>query len=186
MGKLAGDLRLGLLHFLAKQNAQKAHFIHGSSSWQPDEWTSRKKDGRLLFLARQRNVPWLAGRLAGWLPACLCIYGIGTTHTDTHTLAEEVVCGMLHTLWHWHWENCGSRHTVRQAATEPVFLACRLARATLRISNAQQIALFAAAIWHQMIHAVVSLMRLRDRSPWAAVIASRKLAVSTESTVCPL
>lgn len=134
----------------------------------------------MLFLARQRNVPWLAG----CLPACVSM-ALGR-HTHTHSLAEEVVCGMLHTLWHWHWENCGSRHTVRQAATEPVFLACRLARATLRISNAQQIVLFAVAIWHQMIHAVVSLMRLRDRSPWAAVIASRKHAVSTESTVCPL
>lgn len=92
------DLRLGLLHFLVKQNAQKVDSIHGqtcaSSSWQSDEWTERRRDECLLFLARQWNVPWLPAFLSGWLPGCVSMALGRCCHTHTHTHTEEVV------LWH--------------------------------------------------------------------------------------
>lgn len=88
------DLRLGLLHFLVKQNAQKVESIHGqtraSSSWQPDEWTERQTNA-CYFWPGSGTCP---GSLLACLPArlagCLCIYGIGTmlpahTNTQTHT-----------------------------------------------------------------------------------------------------
>lgn len=90
------DLRLGLLHFLVKQNAQKVDSIHGqtcaSSSWQSDEWTER----RMLVIFGPAMERALAACLSVRLAAWLCIYGIGTmlphTHTHTYRRSCAVAC----------------------------------------------------------------------------------------------
>lgn len=199
------DLRLGLLHFLVKQNAQKADSIHGqtraSSSWQPDEWTERQTDACYFWPGN--------GTCPGWLPACLsvrlaawlCIYGIGTMlphkHTDEVVLrhATHTVALALGKLWQQAQPGSPSQPLSQACCllrllllllplVDVVFLACRLpsAAATLRISNAQPIALFVALFgtaWFMR----ASLMRLRDRWPRAAVIATRKNAVPLNELV---
>lgn len=130
-------------------------------------------DECLLFLAWQWNVPWLLACLpgcpAGWLPVYLWHWDdVASTHKLTLTHTEEVVLRhAAHTVALalgklWQQAQPGSpSQPVSQACclllrlllllppplVGIVFLACRLpsaAAATLRISNAQPMALFVA------------------------------------------
>lgn len=122
-------------------------------------------DECLLFLAWQWNVPWLPACPAGWLPVYLWHWDdVASTHKHTEEVvlrhAAHTVALALGKLWQQAQPGSPSQPAsqaccllLRLLLLLPpplvgvVFLACRLpsaAAATLRISNAQPIALFVA------------------------------------------
>lgn len=137
-----------------------------------------ERDRRMLVifgLAVERALAaCLPGWLAGWLPACVSMaLGRCCQHTQTHThTRRKLCCGMQHTLWHWHWENCGSRHSqaapvsqlARPAASSSGCSSCWCcifgvpsAKCCSHVAYKQRAAdgAFCCTIWHRMIYAGV-------------------------------
>lgn len=94
-----------------------------------------RRDRRMLVIFGPAMERALAGCLpaclSGWLPGCVSMALGRCCHTNIQT---KLCCGMQHTLWHWHWENCGSRHSqaapvshlARPAASSDCFSCCFL------------------------------------------------------------
>lgn len=141
-----------------------------------------RRDRRMLVifgLAVERALArCLPACLPGWLAACVSMaLGRCCQHTQTHTHTRgKLCCGMQHTLWHWHWENCGSRHSqaapvsqlARPAASSGCSSCCPSSRwccifgvpsAKCRSHAAYKQratdCAFCCTIWHRMIHAGV-------------------------------
>lgn len=148
------------------------------SSWQPDEWTERQTNACYFWPGSGTCPGCLPACPAGWLAACVSMaLGRCCQHTQTHTHSQrKLCCGMQHTLWHWHWENCGSRHSqaapvsqlARPAASSGCCSCCPSSRwccifgvpsAKCRSHAAYKQratdCAFCCTIWHRMIHAGV-------------------------------